>query len=39
MSHPTETSETSEPATIRVDQYVAAPPEKVWRLLTEPELL
>lgn len=39
MSHPTKTSETSEPATIRVDQYVAAPPEKVWRLLTEPELL
>ena len=25
--------------TIRVDQFVAAPPETVWRLLTEPELL
>jgi len=24
---------------IRVDQFVAAPPEAVWRLLTEPELL
>ena len=39
MSDPTKTSETSEPATIRVDQYVEAPPEKVWRLLTEPQLL
>jgi uncharacterized protein YndB with AHSA1/START domain len=27
------------PATIRVDQFVAAPPAKVWRLLTEPELM
>ena len=26
-------------ATIRVDQFVAAAPEKVWRLLTEPELM
>jgi uncharacterized protein YndB with AHSA1/START domain len=25
--------------TIRVDQFVAAPPEKVWRLLTEPDLM
>lgn len=25
--------------TICVDQFVAAPPEKVWRLLTEPDLL
>lgn len=25
--------------TIRVDQFVAASPETVWRLLTEPELL
>lgn len=24
--------------TIRVDQFVGAPPEAVWRLLTEPEL-
>lgn len=35
----TETASRSEPATIRVDQYVAAPPDKVWRLLTEPDLL
>jgi len=27
------------PAAIRVDQFVAAPPAKVWRLLTEPELV
>ena len=27
------------PAAIRVDQFVAAPPAKVWRMLTEPELL
>ena len=27
------------PATIRMDQFVAAAPAKVWRLLTEPELL
>lgn len=27
------------PATIRVDQFVAAPQAKVWRLLTEPELM
>ncbi|EGD57112.1 SRPBCC family protein [Gordonia neofelifaecis] len=26
-------------ATIEVDQFVAAPPETVWRLLTEPELV
>jgi uncharacterized protein YndB with AHSA1/START domain len=26
-------------ATITVDQFIAAPPEKVWRGLTEPELL
>jgi uncharacterized protein YndB with AHSA1/START domain len=32
-------TETSTPATIRVDQFVAAPPAKVWRLLTEPELM
>jgi uncharacterized protein YndB with AHSA1/START domain len=25
-------------ATISVDQFVAAPPEKVWRVLTEPDL-
>lgn len=30
---------TSAVATIRVDQFVAAPPEQVWRLLTEPEPL
>ncbi len=30
---------TSKIETIRVDQYVAAPPEQVWRLLTESELL
>ncbi len=29
----------SAPATIRVDQFVAAPPATVWRLLTEPELM
>jgi uncharacterized protein YndB with AHSA1/START domain len=27
------------PATIHVDQFVAAPPAKVWRLLTEPGLM
>jgi uncharacterized protein YndB with AHSA1/START domain len=32
-------TETSTPATIHVDQFVAAPPAKVWRLLTEPELI
>ena len=32
-------NQTSSPATIKVDQFVAAPPEKVWRLLTEPELM
>ncbi|OBF17482.1 SRPBCC family protein [Mycobacterium kubicae] len=32
-------TETSAPATIRVDQFIAAPPEKVWRFLTEPELM
>lgn len=32
-------TETSTPATIRLDQFVAAPPAKVWRLLTEPELM
>jgi uncharacterized protein YndB with AHSA1/START domain len=32
-------TETSTPATIRVDQFVAAPPAKVWRLLTEPGLM
>ena len=32
-------NQTSSTATIRVDQFVAAPPEKVWRLLTEPELM
>lgn len=32
-------SETSMPATIRVDQFVAAPPTQVWRLLTEPDLM
>ena len=32
-------TQTSTPATIRVDQFVAAPPAKVWRLLTEPELM
>lgn len=30
---------TSRFATIRVDQFIAAPPEKVWRLLTEPALM
>lgn len=29
---------TATPATISVDQFVAAPPRTVWRLLTEPEL-
>jgi uncharacterized protein YndB with AHSA1/START domain len=32
-------NQTSSPATIRVDQFVAAPPEKVWRLLTETDLI
>lgn len=27
------------PATIRLDQFVAAAPTKVWRFLTEPELM
>ncbi len=35
----TETPVAGKSATIRVDQYVAAPPAKVWRLLTEPELM
>jgi uncharacterized protein YndB with AHSA1/START domain len=30
---------TSKTETIRVDQYVAAPPEEVWRMLTESELV
>ena len=29
-------TETSRFATIRVDQFVAAPPAEVWRLLTDP---
>jgi uncharacterized protein YndB with AHSA1/START domain len=33
------TETTSTPATIRVDQFVAAPPAKVWRVLTEPDLM
>ncbi|ORA15796.1 SRPBCC family protein [Mycobacterium arosiense] len=32
-------TETSRFATIRVDQFVAAPPDTVWRMLTEPALL
>ncbi|HEY3994986.1 MAG TPA: SRPBCC domain-containing protein [Mycobacterium sp.] len=32
-------TETSKTATIRVDQFVAASPAKVWRLLTEPDLM
>ena len=32
-------TETPMAATIRVDQFVAAPPAKVWRLLTEPALI
>ncbi|MCV7413203.1 polyketide cyclase [Mycobacterium florentinum] len=32
-------SRTTSPATIRVDQFVGAPPERVWRLLTEPDLM
>ena len=32
-------TDTSRFATIRVDQFVAAPPAKVWRMLTEPELM
>ncbi len=32
-------NQTSSPATITLDQFVAAPPETVWRLLTEPELM
>lgn len=32
-------TETSKTATIRVDQFVAAPPANVWRLLTEPNLV
>lgn len=32
-------TETSTPATIRVDQFVAAPPAKAWRLLAEPDLM
>ncbi|MEV6873092.1 SRPBCC domain-containing protein [Amycolatopsis sp. NPDC051128] len=29
----------SHPATLSLDQFIAAPPAKVWRSLTEPELL
>ncbi len=32
-------TDTSTFATIRVDQFIAAPPAKVWRLLTEPALM
>ncbi|AXO23416.1 SRPBCC family protein [Mycobacterium avium] len=32
-------TDTSRFATIQVDQFVAAPPAKVWRMLTEPELM
>lgn len=32
-------SEPSAPTTIHVDQFVAAPPAQVWRLLTEPDLM
>ena len=32
-------NQTTSPATIRVEQFVGAPPEKVWRLLTEPDLM
>lgn len=31
-------TEAAETATIAVDQFVKAPPEKVWRALTDPEL-
>ncbi len=34
-----EMTHTSKTETIRVDQYVAAPPHTVWRMLTESELL
>lgn len=30
---------TPDGATISLDQFIAAPPERVWRALTEPELL
>jgi len=30
---------TDDPRTIRVDEYLPHPPEKVWRALTEPELI
>ncbi len=36
MTHMSKTSKTE---TIRVDQYVAASPERVWRMLTESELV
>ncbi len=32
-------TEMSMPATIRLDQFVAARPAKVWRSLTEPDLM
>jgi uncharacterized protein YndB with AHSA1/START domain len=35
----TPTSTAPKTQTIRVDQYVPAPPEQVWRMLTESELL
>ena len=38
MTDPAQTAE-PEPATIEVDQFVAAPPATVWRLLTEPDLI
>lgn len=30
---------TEDPRTIRVDEFLPHPPEKVWRVLTEPELI
>ena len=30
---------TDDPTTVRVDQFLAHPPAKVWRALTEPDLI
>lgn len=36
---PNAAADDGDPAAVRVDQYLAHPPSKVWRALTEPELI